>query len=351
VYIFALARSSVASASCAAGPGASTIWPKDGAIDVPVDTPIVVDRYWPTADPGSIETTLTSADGTQQPLEQAHILPPPYMGCTGETLFLKPAHKLKAGATFTLTHSTPSKGVLAQSQFTVGERSADPEAEVTPDITYLRVYSRTECVKTACTDDVANVQVDLGEPPVQPLWLRITGSGFGETVNDWVFYPAGYNAPEQDSKSLAEAQLSVPLAAGESCVSIDIYGIEGRSLYSEKRCTPERCAVYAIRSITSGNGPASAPINVDQVADGTCQSPPVLDMPPSITYPAASGTSDIAVEPDGPKGRSSSSHLLAGCSLSHAGSVAPASGRLASLLMLLLVALCRRARQRRVLAH
>ena len=253
------------------------VWPKAGATDVPIDTTIVVSRYYVDGDTNIIKSSLATADGTDVPLAEINRLPPPWRGCGAlEVLFLRPEQPLKPGETYTLTIASGEKGMSSQSAFTAGEQMTAPEPEINAQITYLKVF-------TTAVPDYANLRVDLDQPPNQPLWLRAQGSFFTQNTNGWTFSPKGWSdyTDQHPEYFLPPVQLSVPLAPADDCIELQIFGVQGSRLLEERRCRPDRCAVYSIVAATTSAGtPGGSPVDVEQISDGSCDDPPVLQSGP-----------------------------------------------------------------------
>jgi hypothetical protein len=207
-------------------------------------------------------------------------------------VFYRPAHELKPGAKYTLTIASGQNGPVTRNSFTVGDSLAKSEAAVDPEITYLKVFTNPACVGEQCFD-FAKLRITLGRAPSQPLWLRLQGSYAMGNTNAWTFYPTGWSVQsDQQPELLSEIQLSVPLASDDDCVDMQIYGVEGRALFEARRCEPERCAVYTmVAGRNSGGGPGGTPVDVEQVKDGSCDDPPVLDDGlGDARYPSDAGT-------------------------------------------------------------
>ena len=339
------------SATCAGGSAGFVIWPRADASDVPIDTPIVVAAYQTDVNTKPIETTLAASDGSPVALVEVKQLPPPWLGCgAAETVFLRPEQPLRSGETYTLSVAVGDKGPVNRSMFQVGAKTHVAEAELRPDITYLKVFTRPECVREAC-DDFANLRVDLGQAPPRPLWLRVKGSHAPPNTHGWTFYPMGWSVQgDQFPELLSAIQLSVPLAAADSCVDMQIYGVEGRALLEERLCEPDRCAVYSILAGTNTAGvPGGSPLDVRDVPDGSCADPPVLPSDPagqvvSVDAGMDSGVLDPDLQKDAAAPRDSSKKPLAnprrsaanGCSVSQGAASTSASGVLTVLALLAL---------------
>lgn len=274
--------------TCASGPAAAVRWPQDGATGVATDTPIVIWRYNFAASTDELGVSLTGSDGSQVALTEALRLLPAWVGCgKGEHVFLRPEHDLAAGATFTLEISA-----LADPEgrwgatFTVGDERFGPQAPVDPQIDYLSVAAEP-CAGAQCSD-LAEIRVEFGQPPEQPLWLVVESSAPEHGVNDWAFWPAAwFEQSLADPKSRWLAQRSVALPPGNECVDIRIYGVEGRALLDERRCQPDRCAVYESRGYSDCGDPPTSGIDASRIPAESCDDPPVLISRPGvgIVYP------------------------------------------------------------------
>jgi hypothetical protein len=132
------------------------------------------------------------------------------------------------------------------------------------------------CADAQCSD-VAEIRVDFGQPPERPLWLVVESSAPEHGVNDWAFWPAGwFEQSIGNPESRWVAQRSVALAPGDGCVDIAIYGVDGRVLREERRCSPDRCAVYGSRAFDDCGSPPWSGIDAARIPAQSCDDPPVL---------------------------------------------------------------------------
>ena len=258
---------------CSRGPTGAVRWPIDGATDVATDTPIVVWRYYLDGRTEDVGVSLTSADGVAVELNEVLRLPPPWQGCgKGEQLFLRPAWALHSDTTYKLTISTGSTQSVAAT-FTVGERSFEHDVAVDPvgpDVQYLIAYKDETCVQAGCAD-VGELLIDLGGPPQRPLWLVVKSSADTNGTNDWVFWPDGwFEESIVEPESRHKTQLSLALPADDACVELQLYGVEGRSLYHERRCSPDLCAIVSSPGASSCGGPPFSGVDASRIAAESC---------------------------------------------------------------------------------
>jgi hypothetical protein len=220
---------------------------------------------------------LFGSEGSNIALTEVRRLPPAWVGCgKGEHVFLRPEHDLAVGATFTLEVSAVAdpEGQWG-AKFTVGDERFAPQAPVDPQIDYLAVAA-APCPGAQCSD-VAEIRVDLAQPPERPLWLVVESSAPEHGVNDWAFWPAGwFEQAIGDPESRWLAQRSVALPPGDECLDIAIYGIDGRALLEERRCSPDRCAVYDSRTFDDCGSPPFSGLDAARIPAQSCDEPPVL---------------------------------------------------------------------------
>ena len=51
---------------------------------------------------------------------------------------------------------------------------------------------------------------------------------------------------------------------------IDLFGVEGRALFHERRCAPDRCAISDLRASDTCGGPTHSALDVSRVPGGSC---------------------------------------------------------------------------------
>jgi hypothetical protein len=245
-------------------------WPLNGATEVATDTPIVISRYYIGGDLDEITFELTDEEGDAIALEETHRIEPPWEGC-GESqyLFLRPTVPLTAGATYTLTIAAAADPQGAWgSTFTVGEQPFEPEPPIDLQPIYLSVDAVMACEDEGCRH--GEILVDLGDVPTRPRWLVVKSGAAENNVNQWEFWPSelfdGMGVPEGASR----VQLSVVLPADDPCIDIELFGVEGRSLFHERRCTADRCALSDVLGIDDCGGPTRSTLDVSAVPEGSC---------------------------------------------------------------------------------
>jgi hypothetical protein len=139
------------------------------------------------------------------------------------------------------------------------------------------VYSSTGCIGPHCTD-LATISVDLGHSPKLPLWLVIESEASVGGKNDWSFWPEGsFDAPAHDPQYDRSVQRAVALPPNDDCVDVRIYALDGSQVFADRRCAPNRCAIYDMRAAGPCGGPGSSLVDAERIAAGSCSDPPVLE--------------------------------------------------------------------------
>jgi len=330
--------------SCAAS-FASIEWPRDGASDLPRDTPLVISHYDWSGGASALAYTLAREDGTTVALAEVERLAPPFEGCGANgTIFLRPVGLLDPGASYKLSLSpaavTGGTGGRFTATFTVGDGTFTPEPVPDLQLLYLHVEGTTPCVGARC--GIAEIHVDLGAPTPEPRWLVVESAAVENGKNEFLFWPKAWS-PQGNAYDRA-SHVSVELPDDDRCVQIRLFGLDGMPLLDELRCEPDRCALSDIRSVSTCGGPAAAALDAARIPDGSCDEPPVIAWREGEgpLYPEPRETAAPADETDeGPVPASGGQGL--GCSVAPGGADA---GSAASFWLLLAVGVRRIARSR-----
>lgn len=269
--------------TCPSGPYGYVSWPLDGATDAAIDTPIVVQLVDHVGDPGKIGISLHADDAAEVELVEVERVPPSYAGCgSAEAVFLRPVGRLQPGAMYEVRFSTGSTEQTG-AKFRVGERPFEPEPRVDAAASYSAFYTSRECAAQGCPT-VAHVQVELGMPPEGLRWLFVESSASRSGKNHWSFRPGA--APT--------AKLSVMQAADDPCVSVRIFGVEGRALFERRLCKAERCALCQVWAGSTCGAPSSCALEDTHRASRSCETP----MSTSVSDAGASGVGPNADKQD-----------------------------------------------------
>lgn len=185
-------------------------------------------------------------------------------------MFLRPAKELQAGSGFNLRIRSSDADEKVAATFTAGDRRFEPEAQLEPKIDYLAVRDAT-CKSAECIG-LAELRVSIGSSPPRPLFLRLESGADDDGANDWVFWPDGWFKDSiAEPESRWTTQRPVLLAPNDDCVDISVYGVEGRPLYHQSHCEPNRCAVSDGEAPNTCGGPPSSGIEVTQMPEGNCE--------------------------------------------------------------------------------
>jgi hypothetical protein len=306
---FGTAHAVALACSCPSGPGAGISWPEDAATDVAMDTPIVVGLYDYNGNPGDMSIHLTDAAGSEVALDQTRRVPQSWNGCgAAEMVFLKPTRMLEAGMTYTVSVSFARETELRKlSTFSVGEDVFVPEKPLDAELTYLKAYTKASCVEDGC-DAIAEVRVALDKTPENLLWLVIRSAAQRSGQNHWPFRPDGSRRDFIDGdEGVQTVQRSVLLPNDDDCIDVRIYGREGRALFDQRRCKPDRCASTDSFGLSTCGDPPFTSIDASLVPADSCESATVphflqgliVDLPPGPTKrtePAASEDLDAGTD-------------------------------------------------------
>jgi len=239
------------------------LWPRGDAIDVPVDTPIVVQRRSFSADPSSIPIRLMDAQGDEVELTETRRLEQLEPECWAEqTVFLRPAEPLAASATYSVI-----VGQGAARSFTTGSGSRRPPNYPLPSVRYAHVGPDGECPDHTGWCNIAEVQVSFAAPIPDGLWLVLRSHADKDNENRWVFA-----SPEWDGLD-PSPQLSVVLPSDDRCVELTLYGADGSVAHERELCEPDTCVLFANRGSSSCGEPPSSSLNVDRLPRGNCDAP------------------------------------------------------------------------------
>lgn len=276
------------------------VWPRDGAVDVPRDTPIVIERqnfYGPTS---ALQPVLEDDEGNAIELEEVRVLPSLGVACFfPETVFLRPTAPLAAGARFTLRieadHSDPDAGVPEDfesrtTDFSVGEGMFEPSSE-DPSVTYLNVGGTSECTEEPC--ELAEVLVELGEEASMPYWLEVDSNAERDNAT------RGMVALSFDPRLRDSVQVSVMVPSTDRCVHLALYALDGTALVDEERCAPDECALSDSWTYSDCGGPPSTSLDSRLVRGTSCEDPEVFDPMASDAGTHDAGIHDAAVHDAG----------------------------------------------------
>jgi MYXO-CTERM domain-containing protein len=149
----------------------------------------------------------------------------------------------------------------------LGTQAFAPERPIDLQPTYLAARGQS-CDDTVC--GVGEIHVDLGAPPATPLWLVVKSAATEDAFNHWELWPEyvfeGMEVPEWTS----QAHISVVLPADDSCVDVELFGVEGRTLFEVRRCEPDRCAVLNGIGVSTCGGPPIAGIDIATLPADSC---------------------------------------------------------------------------------
>jgi hypothetical protein len=264
------------------------VWPKADSV-VSSDTAIVVETLVFGRDPSNLNVKLLDADGSELALNIVQRLPDAY-ACHDELTFLRPERELEPGREYTVAITQAAGENPNLTKFSAREKSERREAAGAPEITYLAVKQHPECDDglSQCVD-LAELRVEYPRAFEEPAWLVVRSHAPKYQLNRWEFSADAWSQPPlgpviEEPKRVA--QLSLMLPPDDPCVELSIYGSDGRTLFEERRCEPDRCAVFLDRiSSTCGETPHSN-LDASRVPPGTCDDPPVLDDDDAgIAYP------------------------------------------------------------------
>jgi MYXO-CTERM domain-containing protein len=279
------------------------VWPRDGATDVPRDTPIVIDRQRFDGAPSDVQIVLENAQGDRIALEETRVLPSIAAECAfQETVFLRPAQPLDAGAQYTLSYElegNASPALASHSDvFTVGAAMFDASAMPIPEVTYLHVAAET------LLSAIGEVLLALDEPVRTPYWLAIESNAASDARNRVTLLPsAWFSTPPSHDNAV---QASVMLPNDDPCVRISVYGLDATVLFEEQRCAPNSCAIFSERGLrvpSSCGDPPSSSLDAARVPYASCDDPYVVphDAHGNAAYEdggVAVDEPDAATEPD-----------------------------------------------------
>jgi uncharacterized protein (TIGR03382 family) len=278
------------------------VWPLDGATDVARDTPLVIAHYDFSGEPSSFDYSLVSADGREIALSERQRLPAAFDGCGPDaTLFLRPSELLDEGSVYTLSltgFAPEAPRDPPAVTFTVGAGTFTSEPLQNVEVEYLHVEGTTECYSASC--GIAELWVDLGASIQQPRWLEVETAARLHGKNALRFFPVEW--PATASRFDRQLQLSVELPAGDRCVQIRLYGLDGALLLDERRCEPDRCARSDLRSGSSCGEPRGSALDPARIPDSSCDNPPIIGWADGVgpVYPEPEPPGDEATTPPEP---------------------------------------------------
>lgn len=273
-----VAASPVAACWCLPAGNATVKWPQDGALEVAPDTAIVAWRNYAGDGRTGLEVVLTGPDGEQLAIEEVRYAPE-WWQCSGETVFFQPKEPLVEGSSYVAsTHAGRDPKPLHSVTFTVANKPWKPRAELDPEVTYLSLRadpSHRSCY-AGCLD-MAEIRVDLGQVPETPVWLFVRSDATPYQNNIWEFGPElllDVAEGEPDPRQVRQVSVHAPL--DNPCVDIGIYGVDGKPLFEERRCQPDRCVVYGARFTNLCNHPPLSYVDASRISDRSCDDPPQL---------------------------------------------------------------------------
>jgi len=265
--------------------GGYALWPLAGAVDVPVDTPLVFARYNLSGSTEAVGYALVGPDGREVALIETGRLPAAYIGCDArETLFLRPRNALEAHTEYRLAARADIdlSGEYA-APFTTSAERASPEPAIEATLDYLQVTTGS-CEHENCLA-LAEALVTLEVNPEAPRWLVVDSAAIEHAHNAHVFTP---NAESSDPPAW---QLSVTLPRIDPCIDVALYGVEGRVLWEQRRCEPNRCARTDAATFNFCGGPPFSGIRAVDIAVGSCDAPPTIEQGAPPEEPPASDAS------------------------------------------------------------
>jgi hypothetical protein len=259
---------------------ALSMWPPDGALDVPIDTPLVISRYDLSGSADSIGYALIDADGREVALEETGRLPAAYAGCgASETVFLRPSQPLAAHAQYTLAIAADvDPGHEFGASFTTSDALFQSEPEALATLDYVLVTD-PDCDGTHCVR-LAEASFGLSDTRVAPLWLELQSAADAHGHNALVL-------TEPDDDGAVPGQLSVVLPPSDDCIDVRLYGIEGVALFQERRCQPDRCAQTDTLTFNSCGGPPFSGVVATETDPGKCAAAPAEGEPQVAVDPPA----------------------------------------------------------------
>lgn len=291
-----MAAGPAAACWCRPAPGASVLWPEDGALDVASDTAIVMWRHHGAGDPSLISLSLTGPDGQELELEETRHSSYVWQ-CSGETVFFQPKQPLVEGSSYVLT--SRAGDTPRTTKFGVSATPRKPSSDITPEVTYLSVAadaSHKHCHDRTCVD-LAEIRVDLGQVPETPVWLFVRSQAAPYQYNEWQFSPDfRMDVAEGEPDTRRTAQLSVHAPKDDPCVEIGVYGVDGRPLFEERRCHPDRCVVYGSRAGSPCDAPPQSQVDASRISTSSCDDPPHLRDSEllELMYPASEADAEPA---------------------------------------------------------
>lgn len=302
LWIIALCALQLLAASpahaCTCIQSTEVLWPVAGT-SVSADTAIVINVRPLTV--VTRDVTLRTSDGTEIALKQVQKLQPPF-SCEGTIVFLRPEPELTPGMEYEVTVQYGPSIPPEVLKFAAREKSARPQAAAKPNVTYLSVAQHPDCEPSECYD-LAEVRVELAHALDELTWLQVRSGADRFQINRWEFSKrGGFRYPWTGLENLPEnlereAQISVPVPADDSCVDIAIYGIDGLPVFEERRCEPDRCAVYQQRLQTTCGEPPSSALDATRLSRTSCDDPPVLDK--DNWYPELDADTEDAAQAEG----------------------------------------------------
>lgn len=264
------------------------VWPKADSV-VSSDTAIVVETQIYGLDSSNMNVKLLDPDGTALALKIVERLPRAY-GCHFEQTFLKPERELEPGLEYTVEITQVAGEKPSLTKFSARAKTERSEPAAAPEITYLAVTKHPDCKDelSQCVD-LAELRVEYAQAFEEPAWLVVRSQASRFELNRWEFSANSWSQPPIGpaiDEPERVAQLSVMLPADDPCVEISIYGIDGRTLFEETRCRPDRCAVFLYRQTSTCGETPHSNIDVSRVSTASCDDPPVLDYDDAgIDYP------------------------------------------------------------------
>jgi hypothetical protein len=265
---------------------ARVVWPLSGAVDVPIDAPVVVElARGDTTEPAVWQYDLVSrADGMETPLETVGTLDGTML-CDGQFVFLEPVEPLAADTEYRVRLNDASDPDAGSAP------SADDDAGVPPDgsvafvtgtstrLTDVQVggVQRDDVLPSGCAAGRCTVHTEVFVDTLargdEPVWLELS-NGLGPAApdrsvlvlsNDW----------EPDTIAL-----SVDLPAGDACAELRVIDVTGADAASRSLCEPERCARSDERCWSSCGGYcAPQPEPWDTIDATSCAELPPLPLP------------------------------------------------------------------------
>ena len=278
-------------------PWADLVWPEPGAIDVPPDAPIVVNRdVFP--DPydaiGYALTRVSSGEPIELGVVRTMVVTSNI--CFGQVVFLQPTTLLEPGARYAVSFTFNGQPLVGQVtpgselEFEVGSSSFALEP-IGARVSYVRAFSQGTACPEACLDS-AEVLL-TSDPLTVPYFVSLEGAGLEPESVSAVMLRPGEN----------RWTFSVGAWPNEPCVAFELLNVRGEAIEKSTLCDPTKCSPLTVQTGDSCGGRYGAGFEFwNAVAEGSCEpSVPPLVPPPAPPRTDAGEAADAAppVEQEG----------------------------------------------------